>query len=497
MIHLKRAFLPLLTGALIALAAGHAVAQEAQSVPDLVDEQMPHDWYVTQLHAWKKVVEKTPTDADAWLNYFKATRYSGFGDTTMTDEEKSQRQHQAVAEMEKAIPDSWAFHYATWWAGGNELERFPHLQRALELHPDYSILSDDFITYYELNGNAEKVKFFCKKWYETRAMAPSLLEYSYNVLMSLDSNAVIVTCGDNDTYPLWVLQNAKGIRPDVTVLNASLILNTDYLARVMKEKNLHADPKLLDWSRFATTPVESCQAEFFRSLTAGTPNRPIYFALTLDTAYTQLIREDLYTVGLANRYSSRRLDNVAIVERNWKKFHLDYLDLQFYNEAYRFNRQHLPMLNMNYITPAMLLYEHALLAGNDAEAARMQELIVSLGRQGDQEKEVETYLQSVAAEKPAEMNAAAASTAATQRNAQLDRGTRVFPNPTSTTLTVEIPFDTDAQLDFASVDGTIVKSLATHGRSTTVDIADVAPGAYVLRIRANGAEISRNVNVIR
>jgi hypothetical protein len=76
--------------------------------------------------------------------------------------------------------------------------------------------------------------FFLNFSWANRSYDYSARDWGYNLLMSVEPYGVLFTNGDNDTFPLWYVQEVEGVRRDVTVIVTSY-LNTPWYTKQIRD----------------------------------------------------------------------------------------------------------------------------------------------------------------------------------------------------------------------------------------------------------------------
>jgi hypothetical protein len=361
----------LILGLLLTALSLQAFAQKPEPVYSIVRQVHNFDWYEQQAKAWKQEIDRGTTDKMAWVNYYRANRMIRFFSAEKLSNNTApylKPLDEIIKMAEKAIPNSFELYFLEAYENGCYTEKGrENLMKAQNLRPFDSMMLSDLTNYYQIKNDKANVELTCKKWLESSETPEGLLTSTYNKLMSVEPNAILLVNGDNDTYPIWILQNAKKIRTDVLVLNVSLLGIDEYRDWLFKENNI---PVLKTNKPLGTIEITKYIIETIK-------DRPVYASIQLDDAYYKSYTDKMYLVGLAFKYSEKPFDNLAALQNNFEnKFLLDDLKIDFRND---YARTVVNQSNLSYLAVFLKLYEHYIQCGETQKAQRLKELAKTVG----------------------------------------------------------------------------------------------------------------------
>ena len=241
---------------------------------------------------YRRVADSFPSSAEARLGLSMSLRYLGELDRAWAESEKAMALDSAAAGVLLNHADLLAPHRGLQLPGpldergrrarGNELD----LRAAALDHPLAAYGRTQLWTNNMVEGRLPEARAQLVELGRAGYFPPELRDMAYNMLVALEPDAILFTNGDNDTYPLWTLQEHEGFRRDVAVVNMSL-LNLPSVAALMRDSfavPISYTDAGLDSLRPAKVgdrvvlPADLVVASIVAG--AGAAKRPVYFALT-------------------------------------------------------------------------------------------------------------------------------------------------------------------------------------------------------------------------
>lgn len=265
---------------------------------DLLHARHDGDFYDRQAREWEALAYGDCATDETWFHYYKTAHYSnrfgsGYYDLAAI-----------FTAAEKACdPEGFEMLYMTHTNFRDGEIRWDKLLAAHEKSPDRHEAYLALATYYEVNGLLTEREAILEKLHQADPIPAGVMEYGYNQLMSVAPNGILITHGDTDTYPGWLLQSAYGVRPDVQIICLPLLLGfNDYRRELMGKE--------LTWED---------QDELLIQVINDFADRPEPLHIAATASYLKELRQkDLYLTGLAFRYSNTPVDNIGLLAQNYR-----------------------------------------------------------------------------------------------------------------------------------------------------------------------------------
>lgn len=308
-----------------------------------------------------------------FVNYFSTREAYVDRQTKEISASEQANLDQIVLEGAMLDQDSYQYNYMEYINRGRSIEAFEYLEKAEAAYPNNAELFDDFVYHYELTGNTNQKTVYLKKLDESNTIPTGVMEYNYNVLMSLDKNAVLLTNGSDDTYPIFIWQTLKGVRKDVTVINLDMLSEKSYIQRKASEGGL----KIKQQSNNIGT---------MDYIIENNSSKKIYVGHTISQKILKQYKEDLYLSGLTYLYSTKPVENVeTATERYEDDFKLEELEHPQGNSKVN-------QLNANYLLPLITFLEYYKANGEEEKYEQTRELTIKVARKAGREAYILEYL---------------------------------------------------------------------------------------------------------
>lgn len=299
-----KALLPLLLalGLAAPVPAVPAPAKPAAATPERIVSMrvrtLDRARYQELRDEWRAYTKAHPRDPLGWSQLARAANYSG----APCDEcaGYARKAVQIAPNDPEALIVLARFDWSVYCGAGPDdpREAIGLLERALKLDPRM-----DEPRYYLwfmrlAQGRRDLADEQLRVLIDSGRMPEPLVDFGHNLLAGLEPNAILITNGDNDTYPTLALQAARHLRPDVTVINQSCA-NLPWYRRQIREGTPGAPIPLLENMKEGLQAPAAVKG-LAEALAKDGWKRPLYIAVTVPNC-KDLVPNTLSLEGLVYR----------------------------------------------------------------------------------------------------------------------------------------------------------------------------------------------------
>ncbi|HLW30355.1 MAG TPA: hypothetical protein VKX29_05820 [Brumimicrobium sp.] len=204
---------------------------------------------------------------------------------------------------------SFEYNLLNYQVGNYDFSRIESLKAAERLQPNHAIVLKELSAYSYIKNDVVSLKKYLNKLSSQQFFSKDLQLYAESTLLSLPVNSVLVTHGDQDTYPLLIQQKLKNTRLDLEIISLDHLQSDDYRKRMKMNGFLFPESDYID-------------VQFFKAFMHLNRNKNIVVASSVPRSYLSNVDGDMKTVGIGiafqgfDQYGDK--ENVKLYEKTMK-----------------------------------------------------------------------------------------------------------------------------------------------------------------------------------
>jgi tetratricopeptide (TPR) repeat protein len=198
--------------------------------------------------------------------------------------------HTVVADVSNPM-------YGTWERSSSDTT-WTHLQRAVDCNPRDGNAWLSFCVEAMKNKDTLIVQRALRGMVTSGFLTRPALALGRWMLRALPPDAVLITNGDMDTFPLWAVQETEGFRKDVSVVNRSLLNTEQYQAYVRDIIHIPIDlPGAAGSQPDTLLPADRVFRMWMNGKSDGSLAHPVAVACTVEQAWYDAYKGEFHFCG--------------------------------------------------------------------------------------------------------------------------------------------------------------------------------------------------------
>ena len=363
------------------------------------------EYFETQIKLWEKKVHQNKKDANAWLNYFAATKCAYQMETNRIIEAQEFRPRmyaskykfdEIAKDANKHIPNTFEVFYMLHFQDNKEIKKnYSYLLKANELKPYDQRILFSLLRYYDLVNDPENVQLVAQEIAKTSFISTNAFNLAYNILTELEEKSLLITSLSN-FYACIILQKTKGIKPNaiITTKNGIFPYNQyeqPYINKLYNRIGTNYSGLMIDSSGTENEKDNNfyrVKNSYFDTLLAT--SIPIYFS-NLFLSDFKYFEDKIYLHGLTYRYSKLPANYIYKIKDNYEKnYSLDYIKHDFSPTP---SDNYEQSLYFRYYYSALKLYQFYMEKGMYLQQQEMKKFIKQIAEKSG--KKVENLIQTI------------------------------------------------------------------------------------------------------
>jgi hypothetical protein len=218
-----------------------------------------------------------------------------------------QEMQEQLKELEIINAKSFEYNLLNYQVGNYDFSRIANLRAAEKQQPNNATVLKELSAYFYIMHEETVLKQYLTKLANQMIFSNDLQMYAENTLQSLPLKSILLTHGENDTYPLLIQQKIKNTRTDVEIISLDHLQSKEYRNRLKKSGFLFPKNDFID-------------TQFFEEFMRLNNSKNIIVAASFPRPYLAKGGKDLKSVGLGFNTSSKFDDvaNVVLYEKSLK-----------------------------------------------------------------------------------------------------------------------------------------------------------------------------------